>query len=156
MRTGAAQIRATSILSHAARDAVRMSHESWLFPEKPMAGEAARPGAIQLPFQPHVVGAAELRVLHQQLVGTCAQLDVAARRVHISWRPARDQQLAVDPDVETVVTGAVQDEAAGLGQVPETVPPGAEEPPRQLRVTLQKVKRHVGCDAIDERFSGKF
>ena len=115
-----------------------------------MAGEAARPGAIQLPFQPHVAGAAELRVLHQQLVGTCAQLDVAARRVYISGRPARDQQLAVDPDVETVVTGALQDEAAGLGQVPETVPPGAEEPPRQLRVTLQKVKRHVGCDAIDE------
>ena len=149
MRTGAAQIRATSILSHAARDAVRMSPESWLFPEKPMAGEAARPGAIQLPFQPHVVGAAELRVLHQQLVGTCAQLDFAARRVHIGGRTARDQQLAVDPDVETIITGSVQAEAASLGQVPEPVPSGAEEPPRQVRVSLQKVKRHLGCDAID-------
>ena len=88
--------------------------------------------------------------------GSCAQFDVAARRVHISGRTARDQQLAVDQDVETIVTGAVQGETAGLGQVPEAVPPGTEEPPRQLRVSLQKVKRYVRCDPIDERFSGKF
>ena len=102
-----------------------------------------------MPFQPHVVGAAELGVLHQQLVGTCAQLDFAARLVHISGRPARDQQLAVEPDVETIVTGAAQDIATSFGHVPEPVPPGAEEPPRQLRVSLQKIQRHFRCDAID-------
>ena len=51
--------------------------------------KGARSGAIRMPFQPHVVGAAELGVLHQQFVGTCAQLLASCR-----GRPS-SRQLAV-------------------------------------------------------------
>ena len=80
MRTGATQNQGDEYLEPRRQGRHSDVPWSWLFPEKLMAGEAARPGAKQLPFQPHVVDAAELGVLHQQFVGTCAQLDFAARR----------------------------------------------------------------------------
>ena len=97
---------------------------------------------------------AVLLVVDAEAVNARFQPERPRLRVHPSRRPAPYHPLAVDPNVEAVVAGAVQLELARLGQIPEPVPPDAEEPPGQRRILAEEVQRDSPTD-IDPRYSAE-
>lgn len=92
-----------------------------------------------------------LLVLCPDLVDTGFQVDRPRLGVHVGRGAAPDDELAVEPDVEPVVAGAVQLDHTGLRHVPETEPARAEEPARQGRIVFQKVEGDVRADVRRER-----
>ena len=113
------------------------------------------PSRRRRPQQARRVASAVLLVLHHEFVDAGIEPEHPDLGVHVGRGPAPNHELAVEPDVETVVAGAVQFDLPRFGHVPEAAPADAEEAPRQFGIVGQEVEIDAAADVVDERSAGE-
>ena len=117
--------------------------------------KTAGSSAAGLPLEIQRAGAAVLLVFDHDLVSAGRQREIASGGMHVGRGRSPEHQLAVQPDVETVVSRAVKSDRARFRHMPEPMPPCAEKMPRQGRIIVQEVERHVAADVCEDRYAGE-